>query len=133
MLISSRYAWDIGRSQPAIARLAARGVFAGEVLDAGCGTGEHTLLITSLGLPRGITNSPLYVKGLLPGSIGQFEYDAIHDRLLAVSWIIPTHAESEHPDAMPADGAAFIAGKIDAIAANPDVWAKTSVATTLRT
>lgn len=42
--------WDIGRPQPAIARLASRGVFAGEVLDAGCGTGEHTLLIASLGL-----------------------------------------------------------------------------------
>jgi phospholipase C len=27
---------------------------------------------------------------------------------------------------MPADGAAFVAGKIDAIAANPDVWAKTA-------
>lgn len=26
---------------------------------------------------------------------------------------------------MPADGAAFVANKIDAIAANPDVWAKT--------
>jgi phospholipase C len=26
---------------------------------------------------------------------------------------------------MPADGAAFVASKIDAIAANPDVWAKT--------
>jgi SAM-dependent methyltransferase len=43
--------WDIGRPQPAIARLASRGVFAGEVLDAGCGTGEHTLLVASLGLP----------------------------------------------------------------------------------
>ena len=27
---------------------------------------------------------------------------------------------------MPADGAAFVASKIDAIAANPDVWAKTA-------
>ncbi|HVZ84387.1 MAG TPA: alkaline phosphatase family protein [Terracidiphilus sp.] len=71
------------------------------------------------------TNSPLYIKGLLPGPIGQFEHDAIHDMLPAVSWIMPTHAESEHPDAMPAAGAAFIASKIDAIAANPDVWAKT--------
>lgn len=43
--------WDIGRPQTAIARLASRGVFAGEVLDAGCGTGEHTLLVASLGLP----------------------------------------------------------------------------------
>jgi phospholipase C len=77
------------------------------------------------GCQEASANSPLYVKGLLPGSIGQFEYDAIHDRLPAVSWIMPTRAESEHPDAIPADGAAFIAGKIDAIAGNPDVWAKT--------
>ena len=34
--------------------------------------------------------------------------------------------QSEHPDFMPADGAAFVASKIDAIAANPDVWAKTA-------
>ena len=31
----------------------------------------------------------------------------------------------EHPDHMPAAGAAFVASKIDAIAANPKVWAKT--------
>lgn len=43
--------WDIGRPQPAIARLAAEGGFAGAVLDAGCGTGENTLCVTSLGLP----------------------------------------------------------------------------------
>ncbi len=36
--------WDIGRPQPAFARLADRGLLAGRVLDAGCGTGEHTLL-----------------------------------------------------------------------------------------
>jgi SAM-dependent methyltransferase len=43
--------WDIGRPQPAIVRLASKGGFAGRVLDAGCGTGEHALLIASLGLP----------------------------------------------------------------------------------
>ncbi len=42
--------WDIGRPQPAIARLASAGAFTGAVLDAGCGTGENTLLIASLGL-----------------------------------------------------------------------------------
>jgi SAM-dependent methyltransferase len=41
--------WDIGQPQPAIVRLASRGVFSGSVLDAGCGTGEHTLHIASLG------------------------------------------------------------------------------------
>ena len=43
--------WDIGRPQPTIARLASAGGFAGAILDAGCGTGEHTLLVASLGLP----------------------------------------------------------------------------------
>ena len=42
--------WDIGRPQLAIARLASVGGFAGAVLDAGCGTGEHALLVASLGL-----------------------------------------------------------------------------------
>jgi SAM-dependent methyltransferase len=42
--------WDIGRPQPAIARLASEGGFAGAVLDAGCGTGENALLVASLGL-----------------------------------------------------------------------------------
>ncbi len=70
-------------------------------------------------------NSPLYTRGMLRGPEGQFEYDAINDKLPAVSWIIPTGPQSEHPDYMPADGAAFVASKIDSIAANPEVWAKT--------
>ena len=36
--------WDIGRPQPAFVRLADRGLLSGNVLDAGCGTGEHALL-----------------------------------------------------------------------------------------
>ena len=43
--------WDVGRPQPAVARLAAAGGFAGAVLDAGCGTGENALHLASLGLP----------------------------------------------------------------------------------
>jgi SAM-dependent methyltransferase len=43
--------WDVGRPQPAVARLAAEGGFTGPVLDAGCGTGENALLVASLGLP----------------------------------------------------------------------------------
>ena len=70
-------------------------------------------------------SSTLYQSGLRTFSSGQFEYDAIHDRLPAVSWLIPTSYQSEHPDYTPAAGADFVASKIDAIAANPDVWAKT--------
>lgn len=36
--------------QPAVARLAGSGAFAGAVLDAGCGTGENALLVAALGL-----------------------------------------------------------------------------------
>jgi phospholipase C len=74
---------------------------------------------------RADSNSPLHLRGMLRGPEGQFEYDAINDRLPTVSWIIPTSTQSEHPDYMPAAGAAFVSSKLDAIAANPDVWAKT--------
>lgn len=41
--------WDIGRPQPALAELAARGLLDGEVLDAGCGTGEQALMLAARG------------------------------------------------------------------------------------
>lgn len=69
--------------------------------------------------------SALQVKGLPAAEEGLFEYDAMHDRLPAVSWLCPSVEASEHPAQMPAAGAAFIASKLDAVAANPDVWAKT--------
>jgi phospholipase C len=69
--------------------------------------------------------SDLFQRGLRTFSTGQFEYDALHDRLPAVSWLVPTSYQSEHPDYTPAAGADFVASKINAIAANPDVWAKT--------
>ncbi|HEX4231589.1 MAG TPA: alkaline phosphatase family protein [Bryobacteraceae bacterium] len=71
------------------------------------------------------SDSPLFTKGMSHMPEGQFEYDAINDKLPAVSWIITTSFQSEHPDFMPAEGAAYVASKIDAIAANPEVWAKT--------
>ncbi|HWD53821.1 MAG TPA: class I SAM-dependent methyltransferase [Acidimicrobiales bacterium] len=41
--------WDIGQPQAAFVRVASVGGFTGDVLDAGCGTGEHALLAASLG------------------------------------------------------------------------------------
>ena len=70
-------------------------------------------------------SSPLYQNALRTYASDQFEYDAQHDKLPTVSWILPTSWQSEHPDYTPAAGADFVASKIDAIAANPDVWAKT--------
>jgi len=87
----------------------------------GCNMLEHFKAFREAG-----QKSPLRAKGLLRDPEGRFEYDAANDKLPAVSWIIPTSYESEHPDYMPAAGAAFVASKIDAIASNPEVWAKTA-------
>jgi phospholipase C len=69
--------------------------------------------------------SPLFDKALANSPADQFERDAMNDQLPTVSWIMPLMHLSEHPEFTPADGAAFVASKIDAIAANPEVWAKT--------
>jgi phospholipase C len=67
----------------------------------------------------------LYERGVVKRPAGTFEDDARNDRLPAVSWIIPTTEQSEHPKYMPAAGADYIAQKLEAIASNPKVWAKT--------
>ena len=69
--------------------------------------------------------SPLFEKSMANSAPDQFEQDAKNDKLPTVSWIMPPMHLSEHPEFIPADGAAFVARKIDAIAANPEVWAKT--------
>jgi cyclopropane fatty-acyl-phospholipid synthase-like methyltransferase len=41
--------WDIGRPQPEFVRLAEAGLLTGQLLDAGCGTGEQALLAARYG------------------------------------------------------------------------------------
>jgi len=54
--------WDIGHPQPVFVRLAGAGLLRGRVLDAGCGTGEHTLLAASSGADAvGVDISPLAI------------------------------------------------------------------------
>jgi len=51
--------WDIGRPQAVFLALAEAGELRGRVLDAGCGTGEHTLMAARLGLDAtGIDSAP---------------------------------------------------------------------------
>jgi SAM-dependent methyltransferase len=51
--------WEIGAPQPALGKLAGRGLFRGRFLDVGCGTGEHALLAAELGLDAtGLDSSP---------------------------------------------------------------------------
>jgi SAM-dependent methyltransferase len=42
--------WDIGRPQPVFVRLADAGEISSPVLDSGCGTGEHTLMLAQRGM-----------------------------------------------------------------------------------
>ncbi|MBP2368561.1 class I SAM-dependent methyltransferase [Pseudonocardia parietis] len=42
--------WVIGEPQPAVVALADRGELTGRILEPGCGTGEHTVHLTRLGL-----------------------------------------------------------------------------------
>jgi hypothetical protein len=70
--------WDIGRSQPAFAELAERGLLVGRVLDAGCGTGEHALMAAPWAWKPRVSTSPpprpplptprLVTGGCRPGS-----------------------------------------------------------------
>jgi SAM-dependent methyltransferase len=51
--------WVIGEPQPAIVELERAGRIRGKVLDVGCGTGEHTILLTRFGYDvLGIDFSP---------------------------------------------------------------------------
>ncbi|HUC36000.1 MAG TPA: methyltransferase domain-containing protein [Acidimicrobiales bacterium] len=51
--------WDIGRPQPVFLQLAEAGDIRGRVLDAGCGTGEHVLMVAERGLDAtGVDSSP---------------------------------------------------------------------------
>jgi 2-polyprenyl-3-methyl-5-hydroxy-6-metoxy-1,4-benzoquinol methylase len=55
--------WDIGRPQPAFIRLAEQGLLAGRLLDAGCGTGEQSLLAAAHGADvTGVDVSPLAIE-----------------------------------------------------------------------
>ena len=69
--------------------------------------------------------SPLYEGGLTVYPPDRFEWDAKHDKLPTVSWIVPTSGQSEHPAYLPASGANFLASKLNAVAENRDLWSKT--------
>ncbi|MRH91738.1 methyltransferase domain-containing protein [Nocardia sp. SYP-A9097] len=55
--------WVIGEPQPAIVALERTGAISGRVLEPGCGAGEHTILLTTLGYDvRGVDLSPSAIE-----------------------------------------------------------------------
>jgi phospholipase C len=71
--------------------------------------------------------SPLYENGVRIRSLSALMDDVLHDRLPQFSRIessFPPEVD-EHPPSLPALGAGFIYSILDALASNPEVWAKT--------
>ena len=83
----------------------------------------------------------LYQRGraIVPGStaanaasseadhlVAAFASDVAGGTLPQVSWIVAPTKYSEHPEAPPALGESLTARLLDALTANPDVWAKTA-------
>ena len=69
--------------------------------------------------------STLYENALTIYPPDRFEWDAKHDQLPTVSWIVPTSGQSEHPAYLPASGANYLASKLNAVAENRDLWNST--------
>lgn len=71
--------------------------------------------------------SPIYEKGMRHWSLENLREDVLNDTLPAVSWVLPSQKDSEHPGApsSPYRGADFTHQVLDAITANPEVWSKT--------
>lgn len=65
-------------------------------------------------------------RGLSTRDLDLLRDDVIEDRLPQVSWIVATAEGSEHPGpSSPAQGADYTARVLEALTANPEVWAKT--------
>jgi len=71
-------------------------------------------------------DSPLYKKCMEPSDVDQFRKDCLNDALPAVSWLYPYGRQLRASAPHAAAGADFVSSIVDAIAANPKVWAKTA-------
>ena len=69
--------------------------------------------------------STLFGGGTASDPAMAFEEDCANGTLPTVSWIFPTSVASEHPAFLPAAGAQFVASKLEALAANEDLWNST--------
>lgn len=65
-------------------------------------------------------------RGVSTRDLDLLKADVLTDRLPSISWIVSTAEGSEHPGpSSPAQGADYTSRVLDALTANPAVWAKT--------
>jgi len=70
--------------------------------------------------------APLTARGLATRTLAQLREDVMADALAQVVWIVASADGSEHPvPSSPAQGAAYTAAVLEALCANPAVWART--------
>ena len=74
---------------------------------------------------RGNTVIPTPSGHYGPALAAKLKSDVLSGRLPQVSWILASTADCEHPPGSMASGARFTAGVLDALTADPQVWAKT--------
>ncbi|MFA7494724.1 MAG: phospholipase C, phosphocholine-specific [Acidithiobacillus sp.] len=72
-------------------------------------------------------NSPLRLRGISVRTLQHFREDVLQDRLPQVTWIVAPAGYTEHPSYAPAYGAVYIARVLEALTANPKVWARTAL------
>lgn len=64
-------------------------------------------------------------RGVSTRTLRQLRNDVVQGHLPQVSWIVAPYMYSEHPTSSPADGAFYIKAVLDALTADPAVWART--------
>ncbi|WP_439652029.1 phosphocholine-specific phospholipase C [Membranihabitans maritimus] len=71
--------------------------------------------------------SPIYENGMKEWSLDDLRSHVENNSLPAVSWVLPSQDDSEHPGApsSPYRGGDFTHQVLDALASNPEVWSKT--------
>jgi phospholipase C len=86
--------------------------------------GFRTFRDAVAGKPGALT--ALRDKGLTTRDLDLLQEDVVNGTLPQVSWIVGTAEGSEHPGpSSPAQGAEYTAKVLEALTADPDVWAKT--------
>ena len=71
-------------------------------------------------------SAELKARGITTRDLDLLREDVMQGRLPQVSWIVATEGGSEHPGpSSPAQGAEYTAQVLEALTANPDVWAST--------